>query len=380
MINILFDENIPFAEEAFSGLGKVQLKQGRDITNSDLQSIDVLIVRSVTRVNEILLKGTPVKFVGTATIGTDHLDIEYLRMHNIKFESAPGCNSFAVVEYIFTALVKLAAEYKISLSEKSIGIIGYGNIGSKIAKIADSFGIKTLINDPPLQRATNNNFFVSYEDAIKSDIITFHVPLNLSGVDKTFHMLSDENLKNFGSDKIILNSSRGSVIANNDLKNIIKQNKNLTVLDVWENEPRIDIDLLQIVKFGSPHIAGYSLEGKVNGTMIVYDKLCNHLNINPDWKPLLPTVENSELSFEQTNNIEESFNKLFSKIYRLEKDDTNFRKIIALEEKDRGKYFDQLRKNYPVRREFSNYSVKINSRLEREINILHALRFNVIPI
>lgn len=378
MYKILADENIPFAREAFSGFGTVKLISGRDITNSLLKDIDILIVRSVTKVDQSLLKGTPVKFVGTTTIGLDHVDTEFLVRNNIAFASSPGCNSNSVAEYIFAGLLKIALEKKFSLSDRSIGIIGYGNIGNKVARIAKGFGMQTLINDPPLQRTAGQSFFVSYKEALQADIITFHVPLNMKSIDKTFHMLSDSELKEFDEQKIIINASRGSVVSNDDLKSFIIKNKNTVILDVWENEPYIDTDLFRLIKTGTPHIAGYSTEGKVNGTIMVYDTLSKFLNINPGWIPDLPEPVDAVFDYPDSNSIEESLNQIITKIYDIENDDVKFRKIFNFKKDDQEKYFDQLRKNYPARREFSNFSIRINSKLKKEIKILESMRFKII--
>lgn len=378
MLKILVDENIPFAVEAFSEIGNVRLISGRDITNESLKTIDILIVRSITRVDENLLKSTPVKFVGTTTIGSDHIDTEYLKRNNIGFANAPGCNADSVAEYIFSALLRLASDKNFHLAEKSMGIIGYGNIGSRIARIAESFGMRTYINDPPLQRNTGQTFFVPYKKALQGDIITYHVPLNIDGIDKTHHMLSGEHLQRFDTEKIILNSSRGSVVSNDDLKGILAGKQHTVVLDVWENEPRIDIDLLRLVQTGTAHIAGYSYEGKVNGTVIIFNALCRFLDLSKQWNPVLPEIENSVFDYPDLGQPEKSLYHLLSGIYNIEQDDRAMREMIKLDQASREKYFDILRKNYPVRREFSNYTIRIDKSLSRDIKILRALRFNVL--
>lgn len=377
MYNILADENIPFADDAFSGIGRVRLVNGRDITAEKLKNVDILIIRSITRVNKELLQGTPVKFVGTTTIGLDHIDIEYLNQNLIGFASAPGCNADSVAEYIFTGLLKIAVKDKFSLDDKSMGVIGYGNIGRRVSRIADSFGMKVLINDPPLQRKTGESFFIPYDSALRADIITYHVPLNMTGIDKTYHMLSDVQLNNFDDKKIIINASRGSVVSNSGLKSFLAKNKNNVILDVWENEPEIDIELLDLVHTGTPHIAGYSLEGKVNGTVMIYDSLCSFLNLKKDWKPDLPEIRNRLIEYPYTDSPEESLSLLISPIYEIEQDDMKLRRTLEFGVNERGEYFDLLRKNYPVRREFTNFTVRISKGLKREINLLKALRFNL---
>lgn len=380
MYKILVDENIPFAIQAFSGFGKVKLASGREISKPILKDIDILIIRSVTKVDKSLLGDTAVKFVGTTTIGLDHIDTRYLENNKISFAGSPGCNANSVAEYITAGLLKIAIDQKFELKEKSIGIIGYGNIGSKVAGIAQSFEMQTLINDPPLQRTTGESFFTSYYEALKADIITFHVPLNMEGIDKTYHMLSDYKLQSFDSDKIIVNSSRGSVLSDEDLKKFLLKKKNIVLLDVWENEPNIDTKLLNLVKIGSPHVAGYSYEGKVNGTIMIYKALCKHLNINPKWQPDYPEIDNTVFDYQEMDTLEESLNSIISNIYDIENDDSKLRKILSLNKNEQGNYFDLLRKNYPVRREFSNFSIRIGKRLKREINILKTLRFKVIEI
>ncbi len=377
MYKILADENIPYAAEAFSEIGRVQLINGRDITNTILKTIDILIIRSITRVDENLLHDTAVKFVGTTTIGSDHVDMDYLARHNIGFASAPGCNADSVAEYIFAGLLKTALEEKSGLNEKSIGIIGYGNIGSRVARIAQSFSMKILINDPPLERKTGESFFIPYEEALQADIITYHVPLNMTGPDKTYHMLSYPQLKNFNDNKVLINASRGSVTANHELKNFLEQRKCKVILDVWENEPRINTELLDLAYIGTSHIAGYSLEGKVNGTIMIYDSLCRFLNHKKAWKPDYPVIENPLLEYPDAGSPEESLALLLSNIYDIDQDDQRMRKMNELEKDKRAEYFDTMRKNYPVRREFNNYTVTISKNLKREINILKALRFNL---
>ena len=184
-MKIIADENIIFVQEAFSGFGKVYLYGGREITNALLKDADVLLVRSITEVNANLLKGTNVKFIGTATIGTDHIDTTYLAEKGICFTDARGCNSDAVAEYVFTALLYISNEQKFTLKEKSIGVVGIGNIGSRIVRLADALGMKVLQNDPPLKRKTGDQHFLGLENLMNADILTFHVPLNMHGEDRT---------------------------------------------------------------------------------------------------------------------------------------------------------------------------------------------------
>ncbi len=374
---LVVDENISFAEEAFSQFGEVRLLPGRKITRETLLSADALIVRSITKVDESLLRDTPVKFVGTATIGTDHIDLEYLNSNKIIFKDAAGCNADAVAEYVFTSISLLANEYSFSFEEKTLGVIGVGNIGSRVARLAESVGMKVLKNDPPLQRRTGSNEYVSLEKALNADIITFHVPLNLEGVDKTFHLINAEKLSSLKRGTILINASRGQVIDNSVLVKFIKEKSLLVNLDVWENEPDINIDLLNQVCIATPHIAGYSLEGKINGTVIIYNALCSFLKVKPMWNPIFQKVRENEITINYNGKLTATLTNIFKSAYAIKEDDARMRRIENLEKKDRSAYFDKLRKEYPFRREFSNYKAVISNGDERILNIIKNFRFQV---
>lgn len=374
-MKITADENIAYAKEAFSDFGEVTLLQGREISPGSLKDTDILIVRSITKVDKNLLEGCKVRFVGTATIGKDHIDIEYLRNNNITFADAAGCNANAVKEYVFTALVEVLEEKKLKFEDLSIGIIGVGNVGSKVAACAESFGMRTILNDPPLKRKTGNEKYRELDEALSADIITLHVPLIKEGIDKTFHLFDFEKINQLKDHTILINSSRGSVIDNRALEKVIDK-KNLTViLDVWENEPAINSSLLKKVFIGTPHIAGYSYEGKVNGTIMIYSALSKFLNKKESYSVQPVKVNDSVIEVKENGSIENSLLKIFGRIYAIKKDDYNLRKIFL--EGDAGKYFDQLRRDYPLRREFSNYTVIVPKEKRRLNDILSAFKFKV---
>jgi len=377
MLKIVADENIILASEAFSSLGNVFLLPGRKITNKEVIDADILLVRSVTKVDKNLLNNSKVKFVGTATIGRDHIDQEYLTSQGIFFIDAAGCNADAVAEYVFTSLFEIASEKQFILSEKSIGIIGVGNIGSRVSKLASSLGMKVLKNDPPLKRLTKREDYIEMDEILECDIITLHVPLNMDGVDKTFHLFDHQKLEKLKEDTILINASRGAVINNKALLDIKNKNNLSMVLDVWENEPNINNDLLQRTNIATPHIAGYSYEGKVNGTVMLYNALCNFLNKKPEWEPVFPEVPEKiiKINFqEETNSLQE----LFSAIYRIKNDDKQLRNILELQENKKGKYFDKLRKDYPLRREFSNYFLELINSNPVIQSFLKTFGFNLI--
>jgi erythronate-4-phosphate dehydrogenase len=377
-MNIIVDENISYAPEAFSQFGNVSVIHGREINNNLLKNADALIVRSITKVDENLLKGTPVKFVGTATIGTDHIDLKYLDSKGIFFSGAKGCNADAVTEYVFTAVIKLLNGNSSALKGKSIGIVGTGNIGSRIARIAGAIGMKVLKNDPPLQRKSGAADFVPLNEIYNCDIITLHVPLNKDGIDKTVHLFDRENLNILNDNVILINASRGPVVDNTALAEAVDKKSIRAVLDVWENEPDINTAMLERVKLASPHIAGYSLEGKVNGTVIIYKALCKFLGEQPVWKPSLPVIETPVKNLNHTGNSVEELNSIISKIYDIKKDDAKMRGISAMPKAQIPKYFDTLRKEYPLRREFNNFKIKLTTPDKELVNILTALRFECI--
>lgn len=373
MLNILVDENIALAEKVFSSFGKVTLFPGRKINNSLIKKAEILIVRSITKVNRELLEDTNIKFVGSATIGVDHLDINYLNEKNIYYCNAPGSNSYSVAEYIITALLNLAIRYNFSLKDKSIGIIGVGNIGSKVADFAKAFGMNVLLNDPPLKELTSNKKYLPLKEVLNADILTLHVPFTAKGKYKTHHLFDLNALKNLKDNSILINTSRGSVVDNTALANILKSKKLLTVLDVWENEPNINLDLLKLVAIGTSHIAGYSLDGKTNGTKAIYNHLCKFLKQKPQWNFEKQAVTSKELTFENAGTLENSLLSIIKNIYDINDDHKNLLNIL----KSKKNIFDDLRKNYKTRREFINYNVLINSRYEKEKSILEKLRFNI---
>lgn len=375
-MKIVVDENISFAKEAFSLFGEVILLPGREIKKNYLKDADVLIVRSITNVDEALLKNTPIKFVGTATIGTDHIDLKYLQDNNITFADAKGCNAFAVAEYVLTALVKICADEKINLQEKSIGVVGVGNVGSKVVKFAELLGLKVFKNDPPLQRINPIEKFYSLEEILKCDIVTLHVPLTFEGKDKTFHLIDEEKLAQLKENSIFINTARGAVIDNNALEKLFSQKKLNVALDVWENEPDVDLSLLERVKIATPHIAGYTLEGKVNGTIMIFNSLNEFLGTKHQFDFKMPEIKHNQLDYNKSEFDLIEFEYLISRIYDIESDTNLMRKMLYFNREDRLKYFDALRKNYPLRREFNNYKIKLNSKNLKKL--FEGLRFKVI--
>ncbi len=372
-MKIVADGNIPFVKDCFTTVGEVKVVPGRQITPEVLAYADCLLVRSVTKVNEKLLTGSSVRFVATATIGFEHIDTEYLAKNKIGFASAPGSNANSVAEYIVAALLSVGEKHGIKLEGKSIGIVGVGNVGSRVEKKCAALGMKVLLNDPPLarlaeggpplQRQTNDLKYLPIEKLYGCDFITFHTPLVFEGIDKTFHLADEKLFKSLKTGCVFINTSRGGVMDTQALKAAIKSGKfTAAILDVWENEPNIDAELLRMVDIGTPHIAGYSYDGKIAGMIMIYEAACKFFKVMPQRTiaDYLPAPLVPEIRIENSNKDEqEILHETVQQIYPMNRDDFNTREILTVEQQLRGKFFDDLRKNYPVRREFQNTKVII---------------------
>jgi len=339
-----------------------------------VKDADALITRTRTICNEQLLAGSQVRFIATATIGFDHIDTGYCDKAGICWTNAPGCNAGSVEQYIAAALVTWALEKKINLREQTIGIVGVGNVGSKVACLCEILGMHVLLNDPPRERKEGNAKFVSLETIKKeADIITFHVPLNLTGEDATFHMVDQSFLSGLGKTPLLINSCRGEV---NDTLAIIDSIKSNTlssyIVDCWENEPNINQELLDLCFLGTPHIAGYSRDGKANGTMMSVQAISRFFHLGIDnWKPGgVELPRNPLIELEGTRKDEESvLTEAILGTYDIKADDRALRESPAS--------FEKLRGDYPVRREFPSYTVKTQNVSADIREKLEQIGFNV---
>jgi len=360
-VKIVADCNIPFVKECFSSIGEVVAVPGRQIEPKILTDVDILLVRSITKVDSKLLAGSKIRFVGTATIGFEHVDLGYLANKGIAFASAPGSNANSVAEYVVAALLSVARRYKIELEGKSIGIVGVGNVGSRVATKVKALGMEPYLNDPPLQRRTVEAKYLPIEALYDCDFITLHTPLTFEGLDKTFHLADERFFERLKPGSIFINTSRGPVVDTQALKKAIKSGKlAAVVLDVWENEPNIDIELLQMVDIATPHIAGYSLDGKVAGMIMIYRAVCEFLGLEPRYEPedFLPEPRLPEINIEPDGRKEQDIlHDTIQQVYPIDRDDLNTRQIVSAPVEQRGKMFDELRRNYPQRREFQNTKV-----------------------
>jgi len=350
-MKILVDQNVPHAELFFGTLGEVTLLPGRELTHAHVKNADALIVRSVTQVNEALIGESQIRFVGTCTIGTDHLDINYLQSQQIPWASAQGCNANAVVEYVFAALAAL----KVDLKEAKIGIVGCGNVGGRLYRRLCRLGVAVKVYDPGLNDSQCEHL-TSLREVLTSDVVCLHTPLTVNGPWPTWHMLGTEELNQMRPSAVLLNAGRGEVIDTAALLSFMHSHPQFkVVLDVWESEPNINIPLLKAVTVATPHIAGYSYDGKVAGTEMIYRALCAHIGC-------AATVDSTEiLSMDKNNTLNWSGNRLPNDVgsyirqcYDILADDKRMRSILTNTTKPASE-FDLLRKNYPQRREFHNY-------------------------
>lgn len=363
-MKIVIDENMPYAEALFSQLGEVEMKSGRNISADDLIGVDALMIRSVTKVNAALLaKVDRLKFVGTATAGMDHVDQELLASKGITFSAAPGCNKVGVAEYVISSLLVIAQQQGFSVFDKTVGIIGAGQVGSYLAQCLQAIGIKVLLNDPPKQAAGDAREFVDLDTLLEqSDVISLHTPITQTGQWPTHHLLGEQELNQLRADQILINAARGPVVDNQALKVRLQQADGFTaVLDVFEPEPNVDLELLSLLTFATPHIAGYGLEGKARGTTMIFNRFCEFLGVNNRANPdeLLPTapVPMVDLSAGWTGDDKKNqalLHNLTQLIYDVRHDDAVFRRGIAHADLTKqAQAFDAMRKDYWDRREYS---------------------------
>jgi erythronate-4-phosphate dehydrogenase len=357
-MRIVVDENMPYGFEAFSTLGDVISMPGRSIDPAAAANADILAIRSITTVNAALLEGSRVRFVGTATIGEDHVDKAYLEARGIGFSSAPGCNANSVGQYVTAALLELAEAHAFRLRGTTLGIVGVGNVGSRVLKKASAMGLSCVLNDPPLERKTGDSAYRPLDEILDCDIVTMHVPLTREGPDATYHLVDEAFVRRMKPGSILINTARGAVADGAALKRALADGHlKACVLDVWENEPTVDLELLEQTFISTPHIAGYSFDGKVNGTRQIYEAACAFLGVPPAWdpSPLLPAPECPEVHVNGAAEEPEGvLRDAVRRVYDIRNDDKAMRGLLHAPETEHGAFFDRLRKEYPRRREFFN--------------------------
>jgi len=347
------------AQRAFSTMGDVRLVPGRQIDRTTVEDAEMLLVRSVTPVSAELLDGSEVRFVASATIGVDHIDTPYLAARGITFAHAPGSNANSVAEYVVAALIFSAARQGVPLAGRTLGIVGVGNVGSRVARLAAALGVRCLLNDPPLRRRTGDERLLPLEEVLaESDIVTMHVPLTFSGDDPTFHLAGESFFAAMRAGATFINTSRGAVVDEAALR-VHRAELADVILDVWEDEPAPSPATIEIASLATPHIAGYSYDGKVNGTQMIYDSAREYVGGAPALHLRAEMgVEPAPLDLRGSPDpIRDAVNAA----YPIVEDDSRFRSLRDMPTPRRAEFFDQLRKDYPRRLEFCHFRVSADA-------------------
>ncbi len=336
-MKLIIDDACYAYEKIFGDFGNITPMAGRDINANSVKNADVLIVRSRTRVDEKLLAGSCIKFVGSTVAGLDHIDQNYLKDNNIAFFSAQGCNAMAVAEFVISAIVNLADKHSFDYRNKTLGIIGVGNVGSRLAAKAELLGIKTLLNDPPRQDQEDLPHFVDLNSALSADIVSFHTPLSFDGKHPSYQLLNENNFHHISKKTILFNAARGGVIK----EEIWQKTSTLeNIIDCWENEPNINQTLQKNAYWATPHIAGHSVDAKFMGSFMVYQALCDFLNITQN-KGIKHLINPGSLSVNQKN-----LKDTLTEIYDFQQDTNAIQNLNN---------FETYRRNYPIRYEWHHY-------------------------
>ncbi|MBW5291031.1 MAG: Erythronate-4-phosphate dehydrogenase [Candidatus Ruthia sp. Asou_11_S2] len=339
-MKLVIDDACYAYKEIFDHFGEITAIAGRDINANSVKDADVLIVRSRTKVNQALLNGSRVKFVGSTVAGLDHIDQDYLKTKGTQFFSAQGCNSMAVAEFVINTIVNLADELGFNYQKKTLGIIGVGNVGTRLAEKAKLMGIKTLLNDPPRQMRENLDNFIDLNTALSADIITFHTPLTMDGKHPSYQLLNENNFHHITNKTILFNAARGGVI----IEAIWQKHKTLAnIIDCWEDEPNINLSLQNTAYLATPHIAGHSVDAKFMGSFMIYEALCTFLGEKQD-ENIRNLINADELSIDRSN-LKDTLNE----IYDFQQDANAIKDVNN---------FEDYRRNYPIRYEWHHFKSK----------------------
>ena len=359
-VRILADENIPMLE-VFERHGQVRRVAGRSLDRAVLGDAEVLLVRSVTQVDQALLAGSQVKFVGTCTIGTDHLDMQYCAEHGIGWASAPGCNARGVVDYVLGALLTLAERDGADLSQRCYGVVGAGHVGQRLVQVLRGLGWQVLVWDPTRQQAEGGDYVDLATVLERCDVISLHTPLTQLGEHPTHLLLGAEQLHRLQQGSWLINASRGAVVDNAALKQFLTQRQDVRVaLDVWEAEPQVDAELAQRCDMATAHIAGYSLDGKIRGTVHIYQAFCQHFALADSAAIEFPAQTLLALQLAAHTPVEHALRLICRAVYDPRSDDAAFRLSLQGDAQARRAAFDQVRKKYPVRREIPDLQVQLS--------------------
>ena len=372
-LKIVADDKIPFLKGILDPYVDIVYLPGAKIMHADVADADAIFTRTRTHCNESLLHQSRVKLIVTATIGYDHIDTAYCEANGIRWVNAPGCNSSSVQQYITAALLVLAKEKGMYLPDMTLGVIGVGNVGSKVAKAGAALGMRVLLNDPPRAEKEGEAAFTSLEQLLKeSDIVTCHTPLTKEGPYPTHHLSSHNFFNQMKNGAIYINSSRGAVTDSAALKEAAQSKLSAYILDVWEGEPNLDLELLKNALIGTPHIAGYSSDGKANGTAVCVREFCRFfgLDVLKEWypdtipAPPMPTVISIDCEGKTEQQV---FYEAVTHTYPVWEDSLRLKQMPAEFEKQRGDYW--------IRREFGCFTIQLNHPTEKMVNGLSSLGF-----
>ncbi|MGB1091017.1 MAG: 4-phosphoerythronate dehydrogenase PdxB [Oceanobacter sp.] len=375
---IVADENIPLLDSFFSDLGEIRRVSGRSLSPADVKDADLLLVRSVTSVNQALLNGSSVRFVGTATIGTDHIDTDYLNKAGIGFANAPGCNAQAVVDYVLSALSVLIDTRDLSFGELSVGIVGVGNVGGLLRKRLEALGVTVKAVDP-YKDPEEVGELVALEEALTCDLISLHTPMVRTGDHPTWHMIGEAELKAMKPDACLINTCRGAVVDNDALYAHLTDHMEFeVVLDVWENEPELNTALMELCMLATPHIAGYSLDGKMRGTEMIYQAVSEFFGIPIRRKlaQFLPEPGIKRVNFTDQVPFNQALRTAIRASYEIRVDDGKMRQAMR-RATDLKTAFDKLRSSYPLRRDIPAMRVGVPAKCSELQDLLSAAGFDV---
>lgn len=374
-MKIVCDNKIPFLRGVLEPYAEVLYLPGRETTPEVVRDADAVITRTRTKCDAALLEGSSVKVIATATIGYDHIDTAWCEEHGIVWRNAPGCNSWSVKQYIATVLCTLARRHGLELAGMTLGVVGVGNVGSKVAEAAALLGMRVLLCDPPRARREGGKAFVSLDEILAGcDIITLHVPLSREGEDATWHLFDAARLASLRPGQFLINSSRGPVVDNAALKAALQQKRLCgAVLDVWEGEPEPDRGLMDLLDIATPHIAGYSADGKANGTMASVRTVASVLGLPlTQWRPEEIPAPPQPLRFRLEaagKSRQQVLSEALIHTYDPLADDRVLRADPAS--------FEQLRGDYPVRREPTAFTLDLQDGSPELAETLSAIGFTV---
>lgn len=361
-MKLVVDANIPAAERCFGHLGSLTRVPGREINAAHLQDADALIVRSITQVNEQLLAGSAVGFIGTCTIGTDHIDHAALAQRDIAFASAPGCNAEAVVDYVLSSLLTLAERDGWLLSERTVGIVGVGNVGRRLQARLTAMGVETLACDPPRAAEEPDKGFHSLDALIdRCDVLCLHTPLTQTGPHATYQLLNAQRIEELAPGCVLLNAGRGDCVDGLALRSRLAGKGDISaILDVWEEEPGIDAGLRDLVSLATPHIAGHSLDGKLRGTWMIEQALARHCGQPSEltFADICPPPALASLNLQHALPPEDALRLCMRAVYDVRRDHDALQRQTLHHGMRQG--FDDCRANYPLRREFATLNVQLS--------------------